>query len=280
MSISIIIPTLNRPNQLLDLLKRLYEITSDEDEIIIVDDSLKSQEVQIKQLFSSRVFYVNRGKKLGVSSARNVGASVSTNPYLIFLDDDDDFSSGWISDFRNSMESNPDLVFCNMEVHLPNGESSKCIAKKDEFKTVIPGAWLIRRELFEKIGGFDERLKFAENTEFFFRLNKEKIEKRFIDSFNFIYYQSADGGSQNLQNMIDSLTIILKKHDNYLNNNVKHLYNQIIGVNELRFRHFSDARVFLWKAFILKPYKFSTLGRFLISLFPFLATRVYTEKVN
>lgn len=285
MSISIIIPTLNRPNQLLKLLNRLNGIISDKEEIIIVDDSLKSQEEQIKQLFTTRVLYVNRGKKLGVSSARNVGASVSKNPYLIFIDDDDEFGENWLVDFRNQLIKEPDLVFCNMVRVEPNGDQHEVLTSDSRNgamgdRIVIPGAWIIKKTLFEKIGGFDEQILFAENTELFFRVFEEKPTVSYIDRFNFIYHPCPTGGSKNLRNMIDSLTLILDKHSKTLTPHVKHLYHQIIGVNWMRFRNFSQARYHLFNAIKYKPSKMATWGRFGLACFPILAKFFYSETVK
>ena len=50
----------------------------------------------------------------------------------------------------------------------PNGEKSELRSFGKHRATVIPGSWMIRKFLFMEIGGFDERLKFGENTELFF----------------------------------------------------------------------------------------------------------------
>lgn len=284
MNITIIIPTLDRINGLIRLLDRLSDIILC-DEIIIIDDGHNDQEKLIADRFFDQITYINRGKKLGVSSARNVGAALAKNPYLIFLDDDDEFTSNWLQDFRDMVHKNPDLVFCNMVRVEPNGK--KIQVKVSDFRNgamgnriVIPGAWMVKKSLFEKIGGYDERILFAENTEFFFRVFEASLNICYIDSCNFIYRPCPTGGSKNLQNMVDSLTFILEKHSVTLTPHVKHLYHQIIGVNWLRFRNFSRARYHLFEAIKYKPSKIATWGRFGLALFPFLAKRLYSETVN
>ncbi|WP_111672197.1 glycosyltransferase family 2 protein [Algoriphagus litoralis] len=284
MSISIIIPTYNRPNQLLALVEKLIKI-KEEEEVIIVDDSPNSQEKQFQELFPNQVVYICRGKKLGVSSARNVGASISKNPFLIFLDDDDEFTDNWLSDFRKAIDKKTDLVFCNMIRIEPNGKRYEVKISDSSNgamgnRIVIPGAWLIRRSLFEKVGGFDEFILFAENTELFFRVFEEKPYVSYIEYFNFIYHPCPIGGSKNLQNMIDSLSLILDKHSNTLTPHVKHLYHQIIGVNWMRFRNFPQARHHLFNSVRYKPTKMATWGRFGLACFPFLAKRLYSETVK
>jgi glycosyltransferase involved in cell wall biosynthesis len=279
LNISIIIPTLNRPIELLDLIKRLTKVVGEE-EVIIVDDSAKSQEVELQEIANFSMIYLNRGAAMGVSSARNYGAEKATGNYLLFFDDDDDFTLDWLSDFSKVSDDYPDFIQCEMKFVYPNKKEEIVRETNRDWKLVIPGAWMIRKDLFLKIGGFDERLKFAENTELFLRINSVNPTRVFIPKVNFIYNQSQDGGSKNLQNMIDSNLLILDKHSTSLSIHTKHLYHQVIGVNQIRFRRFSDARLHLWRAYSLKPSKLSTLGRYLISCFPLLAKTLYSTEVK
>jgi glycosyltransferase involved in cell wall biosynthesis len=277
--VSIIIPTLNRPKALIELLKRISRII-DNEEIIVVDDSSKSQERQIKELISNQIVYINRGEKLGVSSARNVGAKMAKGEYLLFLDDDDDFLEDWINDFKSKTSSNTDLIYCDMITISPTGTKSVIKNFGKNRSTVIPGSWMIKKSLYLNVGGFDERLKFGENTELFFRIDRKHPTVSFIQKSNFIYKPSIDGGSKSLKNAIDSNLIVLEKHGDLLSNHIKHLYHQVIGVNFIRFRKFREAQYHLWIAYKLKPRKISTLIRFLISILPFLAKSIYSKEVK
>lgn len=279
MKISIIIPTLNRPDKLKNLLGRLA-LVIDQEELIIVDDSkvAMSKEAIVNQNFP--IIYIHRGEKLGVSSARNLGAAKATGDYLLFFDDDDDFTAEWLSDFRSRFDGNSDLITCDMKIIHENGKEEHVLAKEQKHPIVIPGAWVIKKTLFDTIGGFDERLKFAENTELFFRLGQVEKTTDSIEKENFIYYQSVDGGSKNLQNMIDSILIILEKHDQILTNHVKYLYHQIVGVNQMRFKRFGHARKHLWKAYCIKPWKLKTLARLVISFIPIISMKIYTKQIS
>ncbi|MEB2778314.1 glycosyltransferase family A protein [Algoriphagus sp. D3-2-R+10] len=278
LKISIIIPTLNRPSALKKLIQELIQYMDDEIELIIIDDSNESLSDEINSWSGQSVNYIHRGEKLGVSSARNVGADFAKGKYLIFLDDDDAVTSEWLSDFKESTETSADLTYCNMLLVDQNKKETIASASTNKRGVVIPGAWIIRKSIFEKVGGFDERLKFAENTELFFRLDQLALKIGYIEKVNFIYNQSVNGGSKNLQNMIDSILIILQKHDSYLTTHVKHLYHQIVGVNLMRFQNYPIARSHLWKAWIFKPYKMATLARLVISFLPLLARNLYKSE--
>ncbi len=280
MKISIIIPTLERPKALRELIQNLTQLMNKEMELIVVDDSKESLEEVVNSWSDQSIQYISRGRKLGVSSARNIGAELAKGEYLLFFDDDDDFTSDWLKDFMSASLTSADLISCDMRLIDPNQKETIVSASNRGRGIVIPGAWMIRKSVFERVGGFDERLLFAENTELFFRLDQLNLKTEDIEKVNFIYKQSPDGGSKNLQNMKDSIQIILEKHDDYLTNHVKHLYHQNLGVIEMRFGNFDSAKDHLWKSWNFKPSKFSTLIRLGIAFFPVVARRIYTMEIN
>lgn len=282
MKISIIIPTLDRPIQSKVLISNISLLLNRNVELIVIDDS--KNPIDLANL-SKEIQYRHRGEKLGVCSARNYGASFANGEYLLFLDDDDKVSDEWLNDFLDSTKSEADMVFCDMiTTKFRSGEKVHQKVEIQNSKLVnqifIPGAWMIRNDFFQTIGGYDGRLKYAENTELFMRAYQAKPKFYRIPKANFFYFPSIDGGSKNLRNMIDSLQIILNKHEDYLSDHVKFLYNQIIGVNYMRFRQYEKARIYLANALKYKPYQMSTWIRLTIAMFPFLAKRIYTENVD
>ncbi len=280
MKISIIIPTLDRPKALKGLIQKLTPLMNKEMELIVVDDSKESLVDEVNSWSDQSIHYISRGRKLGVSSARNIGAGLAKGEYLLFFDDDDDFTSDWLKDFFSSSHNSADLISCDMRLIDPNQKETIVSASNRGRGSVIPGAWMIRKSVFEMAGGFDERLLFAENTELFFRLDQLNLKIAYIDKVNFIYKQSPDGGSKNLRNMKDSYRTILMKHNDYLSNHVKHLYHQNLGVIEMRFGNFVSARNHLWKSWKFKPSKFSTLMRLGIAYFPFISRRIYMIEIS
>jgi GT2 family glycosyltransferase len=284
--LSIIIPTLNRPDQLSRLVDKIVIYAAPEVEVIVVDDSLERWKGADAETFKEgQINYIHRAEKLGVSSARNIGAKRARGEYLLFLDDDDDFTEMYFSDFLESINSSPKMVFCEMSRREADGSERIEKAKIDDSGNLIeiifiPGAWLIDTDFFEKIDGYDERLTYAENTELFIRIQKENPTIQLISKPNFIYYPSRDGGSKNLRNMVDSLNLILDKHDSSLSAHVKHLYHQILGVNHMRFREFSKSRKNLILAFWYKPYRLATFCRFLIACSPPIARKLYSVTVK
>ena len=275
---SIVLPTYNRPAILVDMIKCVQLQSFENWELVIVDDSSTSQENLIKDINDSRLQYYNRGKKLGVSSARNEGAKLAKGKYVIFLDDDDKVTDSWLQDFATLAIVNeyPEVLYCGMEVIDALKKSNRrYYPSKELWQLVIPGGWVINTSLFLSLCGYDERLSYGENTELFFRIRAIHPRQALTDSINFIYYPSVDGGSKNIKNKIDSTLIILDKHRDYLDKNVRKLFIQMVGVCYLRLHRFKEARECLTKAYLIDPYNIKTLIRLMISFSPFISKIIY-----
>ena len=283
---SIIIPSFNRAHIINRAIKGILEQTFQDFEILIVDDGSTDNTKAILHEYSNdiRVHYIYQ-QNAGVCSARNTGAKATTGDYLIFLDTDDFVEKSWLQDFYDLAIQNKDLLFCSIKIVKPNS-SEYLVSALDPYKngkikgSSITGSWALKKDVFFKVGMFDENIKYGENIELRFRLDKEKLALGIIDKYNFTYFESIDGGSRNLINKINSNLYIIEKHLVMLNKNSKLLilYYQNIAVSYAKLKNWNQAAVYFWKAYKVNIFNFKLLLSFIISLFPFLALRVWKVK--
>lgn len=240
---SIIIPTFNRETIIIRAIEGVLDQTFDNWELLIVDDGSTDRTKENVQpyLKDKRIKYVYQNNA-GVCAARNTGAKFANGQYLIFIDSDDKIESSWLEDFYNELKNNQiDIVYCSVKMQNPNG-TIKLINVDNPYENGIgkgldiAGSWALKKEIFYEVGMYDETIKFSENNELRLRFNYRKLNIALVKKYNLIYIVSADGGSKNYQNKIDSLLYILDKHKEYYNKNkrVKKLFLQVAAVSAAR----------------------------------------------
>lgn len=249
-------------------------------ELIIVDDGSKDCTAEVVSNFLSddRISYFFQENQ-GVSAARNFGVKMAIGEWLIFLDSDDTLTLDSLKAFAEATIYDIHIIVGGINV-ISNSGSIERLPGKVKNLAKIPGAFCLKKTSFNILNGYDEELSFGENTELFHRLRLINSKEFPLEIVTVNYLRHDLGGSRNLKNMTSSNIRILEKHKNTLSRNMKHIYHQIIGVNQMRFRDYKEARINLWKAFLFKPYKVSTLFRLFISLFPFLTVVLYSSKVD
>jgi GT2 family glycosyltransferase len=176
---SIIIPTRDRCQailRLLDSIRRLDGLSRIEPEIIVSDNRSTDetwanlQEVASDYPVSMRCLQV---RSPGKSRALNEGIAVASGAILAFLDDDVVVDSSWLLAWENHFRESRYLA-AQGAIRIPPAEAAdpelrrlmeryRTVRQLDFKKTVethsLNGAnMIIRREVFDRIGGFDTRL--------------------------------------------------------------------------------------------------------------------------
>lgn len=180
--VSIIIPAFNSSKYLDDALKSVTIQSLDHYEIIVVDDGSDKIEhdAYIKICSNYENLKLITKPNGGAASARNLGVEHASGQLLAFLDSDDVWLEKKIKSQINYMqEMSADLVLGNIQVtdELLNVryKSAKNVPQKrdDLIQDLFYGkvimntpTILVKTEIFKKVGGFDENLKYREDHSF------------------------------------------------------------------------------------------------------------------
>ncbi len=186
--ISVIIPTFNRAAYLKEAVQSVLaqDCFCERDEgpsfeIIVVDDGSTDATCEVVRSFSRDIRYIYQNNR-GVSAARNVGLQHATGEYIAYLDSDDLWNKDKIGIQMSLMESIPRAMMCyTEEIWIRNGVfvNPKKRHRKYSgwiFDKVLPlclislSSALFRREVFARIGTFDEDLPVCEDYDFGIRL--------------------------------------------------------------------------------------------------------------
>jgi len=214
-SISCIIPTFNRA----DLLKNAIESTLDQTytgwELIIVDDGSTDDTEDVVLNYSKRdnriKYFKNPGK--GGSSARNFGIKQSKGEFIAFLDDDDvSFPHRFESQLAAAEKSGSSFVVSGYEVRKRGNDKFRTTVKL-ELKGAgagFPSRWLIKKELLDEAGGFDEDFPSMQEIELSYRLAGHEI---FVlhDDIVTILYQTENSISAHKENAIMGKELLMQR---------------------------------------------------------------------
>jgi len=121
---SVIIPTHNRPNLLARALESVLKNLQPDDEVIVIDDGSELNYEHVLDKFRDERIHYHKIPNGGVSVARNHGLEVAKNPFVAFLDDDDEWYANHLSLHRSVYASLPGIagVFCDFDYTTKSGE--------------------------------------------------------------------------------------------------------------------------------------------------------------
>ena len=113
--ISVIIPTYNSLNTLIEALKSIFIQNVKGLEIIIIDDSSDNKiKHYITSLNNCFIKYYKNKKVLGATESRIKGLLLASNQYIAFMDHDDISTNNAYKLLLNAMKkNNHDFVFSN-----------------------------------------------------------------------------------------------------------------------------------------------------------------------
>ena len=106
---SVIIPTFNRADLVLNAVISVLEQTFSNYEVVVVDDGSTDETRALLQPYADRIRYFYQ-ENAGVSAARNRGIAESRGEYLAFLDSDDLFAPRMLEEAKRTFECHPEVV--------------------------------------------------------------------------------------------------------------------------------------------------------------------------
>ena len=181
MRVSVVIPTYNRADFLREAIASVLQQDYPHVEIVVVDDGSHDGTAAAVSGFGTAVQYLWQENR-GVSAARNRGAAASTGDLIAFLDSDDLWLPHKVSAQVAYFEAHPDAQACHTdEIWIRRGVrvNERRVHRKQggwQFLAslprclISPSAIMMRRTLWDRLGGFDETLPACEDYDLWLRL--------------------------------------------------------------------------------------------------------------
>ena len=178
--ISIIIPTLNEERYLKSTMESIKgQQYNGHYEIIVADGQSRDRTLKIAKNYTKKLIIV---KKKGISAGRNAGAKKSKGDILLFLDADTKIDPNALKEFEKVFKDDKIVgvsVLLRPSRHSILNEVSYMIFNIISKSSVKLGKPLLagvcvayRKTAFERVCGFDEKLKSGEDLDMSLRTSK------------------------------------------------------------------------------------------------------------
>ncbi len=243
--IEAVITSFNQGNMILEAVHSLCEQTVLPSRVIIVDDgSTDKNSLDILNAIKADPsipipVVVIQQPNSGVSTARNTGICKSETPLVLVLDGDDKVKPSYIEQVCKLLHENTSMVAASSwmntfgvldSVICPSGGNiSKFLARN-----CCPATHILRRDVWEKSGGYDESMRSGfEDWDFFLSI-LETVPNAHIGIVPepLIDYRTAPASS-NVKSMLKRLELmrfIIRKHKQSYQS---HIEDAILGIESI-----------------------------------------------
>lgn len=234
-SVSIVIPTKDRPVGLARAVSSAKAALPNDGEIIVVDDGSKVPATRVIREGEGVRLVRNEGMRSGPSAARNFGVGLAEHPLILFLDDDDQVLPTYPQRIIQvaTMEMDAGYGIC-ARIRRKPGSKDKIDSRRGRLgyrDTSTPlisrltgtgGLW-VRRDVFVDVGGLDEHLLIHEDIELCMRLAKAGIGMFFDNVRGYVVHARARTSDAerimvgaSVEDRLASFRRILAKHGDLL----------------------------------------------------------------
>ncbi len=181
---SIVIPVFNNIELTRQCLTTLASVTTMPDyEVIVVDNASTDGTAEFLAALGGDVQVIRNQANYGFAVASNQGAKAARGEFLVFLNNDTIPTEGWLHALVDEVERHPEvavvgskllyedgtiqhagvafsrIVFTPYHIYRKFPADSPMVNRRREFQCVTAACMLVRRDVFEQAGRFDEGFK-------------------------------------------------------------------------------------------------------------------------
>jgi glycosyltransferase involved in cell wall biosynthesis len=153
-------------------------------EVIVVDDASSDDSVDLMKVFGNSLRLICASENIGANAARNLGASIASGDYLVFLDGDDLLSPWALSTYKTVISASqapillsrlfffegmqsPEIRETPREINFVEYEN---LIQKDRMHRASASATVVKRTTFHQVGGWTEVLFHLDDLDIMMKL--------------------------------------------------------------------------------------------------------------
>jgi len=246
--VSVIIPAYNIEKYISQTIESVICQTYKNIEIIIVNDGSTDNTDKIIQEYGKkdeRIVIYNQLNK-GLSAARNSGFKIAKGDYFCLIDGDDIMLPEKIESQIYFLEKNifADFIYSKVYCFI-DGTNNIYIQKMDNASSpyvynkllsygnfISPNSVFFKRNIFDKLGGFDENLRSSEDFDYWLYLSKNEVNFLHQDKYLTLCRSRKDSLTSNSIRMYTTVISVFEKNigDRFLSKitHIQYLKNKFL----------------------------------------------------
>jgi glycosyltransferase involved in cell wall biosynthesis len=294
---SVVIPVFNSELLIERSVRSVLDGQFDDTELLVVDDGSTDGSAEVLSTIVDPRLRVIRQENRGRTAARNRGAAEGRGRFVTFLDSDDFVEPGWLAKMHALSQDLPScgVVCCGARQATLDGNrqliKESVIVPVDlgpvyhhQVARFAAGTFAVRRDLFDRIGGYEESLAHAENTELAHRLIAQLVREHLTiasTSEILVHYERCRPrltGSDHRARLHAAETILARhgeRYRRYGGPNRRFNYFSIAGVSSAHLGDLPAARRYFALAIRDAPTRTTGYGRLAAAMIPPVARRTW-----
>lgn len=286
--LSVVLPAFNAGYSLEHTLEALgAQVLGPEDaiEVVVVDDGSTDDTAGLAER-SAVVDLVIRIDNSGPSAARNAGAAASHGRYLAFVDCDDEPDPDWATSLMSLVrDGDVGIGRCGVRIidrSLPGESAGREVFRLSGIRP-LQGGFVVRRGVFDHVGGYDAALRYGENSDVIERCLaacRELGLETVTDDAPHITIALNQNARAYDRRRFESAAHLLHRDEEELQSNPRRRarLHGIASVNAARCGMWSTARRHAVSAIYAQPGRPNHYARLLMTLVPSLARRRWSAE--
>jgi len=175
--VSIVIVNYNGEKLLEKCLESLFQVQYNNFEVIIVDNNSIDESVAFIAKNYPSIIMIKLDSNKGFAEPNNIATKIAKGKYMLFLNNDTIVTPNFISELIKVIDSDENIGICQSLLLKPDGDvdssgdfiddigivysSKKQITTPREIFSAKGASMIIRKNIFERLGGFDEKFFFS-----------------------------------------------------------------------------------------------------------------------
>lgn len=229
--ISICIPAYKADRYLAETLESVGKQTYPHWELIVVEDGSRDRTEEIVTAFAATVNqsvrFLRHKENRGLPATRNTGIEAALGNWIALLDSDDLWKPGHLESLVRHVYRTPDATLVHAGSILFQSETGKFLETRAPSPEMVgnfphslfvgqyiiqPASVLVRRELWEKVGGFDPAFRYVEDRDMWLRCARAGARFVYSGEETCLYRKHTGALSTHAPEMAEAAAAVFDKH--------------------------------------------------------------------